>query len=193
MTHVLIAVDDTESSVKTARTAYALFGDSASYLVVNVADRSPLIWGGDALVWGIGYPVMMGPTVGVGGVPAGSVAGTDAAAAEVDNAPIDAAIQVAREVADEANIPNPQIVGEVGDPASAILEAAHHHQVDVIVVGSHDRSWFSRLLVPSTSDAVVRETDIPVLIVADVRIDPGGANSDRADGTNTRTSGVALE
>jgi nucleotide-binding universal stress UspA family protein len=160
MTHVLIAVDDTESSVKTARKAYALFGDSASYLVVNVADRSPLIWGGDALVWGIGYPVMMGPTMGVEGVPVG----TDASAAEVDNAPINAAIQVAREVADEANIPNPQIVGEVGDPASAILEAAHHHQVDVIVIGSHDRSWFSRLLVPSTADAVVRETDISVLI-----------------------------
>jgi nucleotide-binding universal stress UspA family protein len=162
MTQVLIAVDDTESSVKTARTAYALFGDTATYVVVNVADRSPLIWGGDTLVWGIGYPVMMGPAVAVEGVRVGAV--TDASAAEVDNAPIEAAIQVARDVANEADIPNPQVVGEVGDPASAIIEAAHQHQADVIVVGSHDRSWFSRLLVPSTSDAVMRETDIPVLI-----------------------------
>lgn len=164
MTQVLIAVDDTESSVKTARTAYALFGDTASYVVVSVADRSPLILGGDSLVWGVGYPVMMGPTVGVEGVPVGRMAGTDASAAEVDNAPIDAAIQVARDVAEEANIPNAQVVGEVGDAASAILEAAHQHQADVIVIGSHDRSWFSRLLVPSTTDAVVRETDISVLI-----------------------------
>ena len=91
--------------------------------------------------------------------PAGAVA-----AAEVDTAPIDAAIQVARDVADEASIPNPQVVGEVGDPATAIITAAHHHQADVIVIGSHDRSWFSKLFVPSVSSAVVREADIPVLV-----------------------------
>ena len=94
----------------------------------------------------------------------GSTAPIDAAVAEGDQAPIDAAIQVAHGVASEAHLPNPQVVGEVGDPATAIIEAAHHHQADVIVVGSHDRSWFSRLLVPSTSGAVVREADIPVLI-----------------------------
>jgi nucleotide-binding universal stress UspA family protein len=163
MTQVLIAVDDSESSVKTARIAYKLFGESASYTVVSVADRSPLIWGGDALVWGIGYPVMMDPS-GAVGMAARSAPAKDASAAEVDNAPIEAAIQVAKDVADEAHIPNPQVVGEVGDPATAIIAAAHHHQADVIVVGSHDRSWFSRLLVPSTTGAVVRETDIPVLI-----------------------------
>jgi nucleotide-binding universal stress UspA family protein len=167
MTHVLIAVDDSEASIKTARTAYALFGDTASYILVNVANQSPLIWGGDALVWGIGYPIVMAPTGDVAlspsaSGPAGST--NDAAAAEVDNAPIEAAIQVARDVAGEAAIPNPQIVGEVGDPATAIINAAHHHQADVIVIGSHDRSWFSKLLTPSITGAVVREADIPVLI-----------------------------
>jgi nucleotide-binding universal stress UspA family protein len=163
MTQVLIAVDDSEDSIKTARIAYELFGDSASYTVVNVADRTPLMWGGDSLVWGIGYPVMM-PSGAIGmepGVPAPS---NDAAAADADSAPIDAAMHVAQDVAQEAHLPNPQVVGEVGDPATAIITAAHHHQADVIVVGSHDRNWFSRLLVPSTSDAVVREADIPVLI-----------------------------
>lgn len=164
MTQVLIAVDDSESSVKTARTAYALFGDSATYIVVSVADQSPMIWGGDALVWGIGYPMVMAPTGAARVAPGETVPATDAAAAAVDNAPIDAAIQVAHDVASEARIPNPQVVGEVGDPATAIISAAHHHQADVIVVGSHERSWFSKLLVPSTSGAVVREADIPVLI-----------------------------
>ncbi|MEP7112910.1 MAG: universal stress protein [Ilumatobacteraceae bacterium] len=163
MTQVLIAVDDSESSVKTARTAYALFGDSATYTVVSVADQSPMMWGGDALVWGIGYPMVMAP--GAARVaPGGTVPGTDAEAAAVDSAPIDAAMQVAHDVASEAHLPNPQVVGEVGDPATAIIAAAHHHQADVIVVGSHDRSWFSKLLMPSTSGAVVREADIPVLI-----------------------------
>lgn len=164
MTQVLIAVDDSESSIKTARTAYALFGDSATYTVVNVADQSPMIWGGDALVWGIGYPIVMAPTGVVEVDHAGKSQRSDAAAAEVDQAPIDAAIEVARGVASEADIPNPQVVGEVGDPATAIITAAHHHQADVIVIGSHDRSWFSKLLTPSVTGAVVRDADIPVLI-----------------------------
>jgi len=164
MTQVLIAVDDSEDSIKTARIAYRLFGDAASYTMVNVADRTPLMWGGDSLVWGVGYPVMMGPSGALEMAPGGGVRTNDASAADADSAPIEAAIQVAQDVASEAHIPNPQVVGEVGDPATAIITAAHHHQADVIVVGSHDRSWFSRLLVPSTSGAVVREADIPVLI-----------------------------
>jgi nucleotide-binding universal stress UspA family protein len=169
MTQVLIAVDDSESSVKTARTAYALFGDKASYIVVNVADQTPMVWGGDALVWGVGYPIVMAPT----GIVDPTVnraeqhayaPGEEGAALEVDTAPIDAAIQVARDVAAEADLPNPQVVGEVGDPVMAIITAAHHHQADVIVIGSHDRSWFSKLLAPSVTGAVVREADIPVLI-----------------------------
>ncbi|MEY2401270.1 MAG: hypothetical protein QOJ08_1381 [Ilumatobacteraceae bacterium] len=164
MTQVLIAVDDSESSIKTARTAYKLFGDSAMYTVVNVADQSPMIWGGDALVWGIGYPLVIAPTGDVAVTPTGTSPAGDEGATGVDSAPIDAAIEVAREVASEAALPNPQVVGEVGDPAMAIIAAARHHQADVIVIGSHDRSWFSKLLSPSVTGAVMREADIPVLI-----------------------------
>lgn len=161
---MLIAVDDSESSINTARIAYALFGDSAAYTVVNVADRSPMIWGGDALVWGIGYPIVMAPSGVVGLAPHGAHSDTDSEVSEVDNASIGAAIQVALDVATEADLPNPQVVGEVGDPALAIISAAHHHKADVIVIGSHDRSWFSRLFIPSVAGTVVRDADIPVLI-----------------------------
>jgi hypothetical protein len=133
MTQVLIAVDDSESGIKTARIAHGLFGDSASYIVVNVADQLPIMWGADSLEWGVGYPVVMGPSGMVDPAyvsPPGAAdeashdsADEDAAAADVDNAPIDAAIQVARDVAVEAKIPNPQVVGEVGDPATAIIAA----------------------------------------------------------------------
>jgi len=160
MTHVLIAVDDTESSVATARTAFSLFGADATYIVVSVADRSPIIWGGDTLAWGVGYPIMMPSDV----VTTGSTASEDGTVTDVDTSPIDTAIQIARDVADEAHIPNPQVVGEVGDPATAIITAAHHHQAEVIVIGSHDRSWFSKLFSPSVAGAVVREADIPVLV-----------------------------
>ena len=178
MTQVLIAVDDSDTSVSAARVAYGLFGDSATYTVVNVADRSPMMWGGDALVWGIGYPIVMTPSATGGVVPRTespeadqrdsepTTAPSDAAitVSAVDSASIDAAMKVARDVAAEAALPNPQVVGEVGDPALAIMSAARHHRADVIVIGSHERSWFSRLFIPSVAGTVMREADIPVLI-----------------------------
>ena len=45
----------------------------------------------------------------------------------------------AREVADESGLKGAEVVGEEGDPADAVLRAADEHQVDVIVVGTHDR------------------------------------------------------
>lgn len=164
MTQVLIAVDETEHSLHAAKVAYQLFGENASYTVVNVADESPMMWGGDSLMWGVGYPVLMAPT-GLVGVAPRPAAGAGAAVPEVESTPIDAAMQVALDVATEAELPHPQVVGEAGDPALAILEAARHHQSDVIVVGSRDRSWVSRLFVPSVTGSIVNEADVPVLVV----------------------------
>jgi nucleotide-binding universal stress UspA family protein len=159
MTQVLIAVDDSDCSIKAARVAFDLFGAEATYTVVNVADQSPMMWGDGALLYGVGYPVVMAPT----GVVVGS--GAPAGSSDVDTAEIDAAMQVALDVATEADIPNPQVVGETShDPATAIISAAHHRQADVIVIGSHDRSWFSKLFIPSVAGSVVKEADIPVLI-----------------------------
>ncbi len=164
MTQVLIAVDESEQALNAARVAYKLFGDGATYTVVNVADESPMIWGGDYLMWGVGYPMLMAPS-GIVGVAPRPTSEPASAVSEVESAPIDAAMQVALDVATEAELPNPQVVGEVGDPARAILEAARQHAVDVIVVGSHDRGWIDRLFAPSVADSVVKEAEIPVLIV----------------------------
>ena len=62
-------------------------------------------------------------------------------------------------------MPDAEVIGDVGDPAYAIIQAAHQHGVDVIVVGSHTHSWFSRLFTGSVSSDLVREADIPVLVV----------------------------
>lgn len=51
----------------------------------------------------------------------------------------------------------------VGNPASAIIEAAD--DFDVIVMSSHGRSGFSRFFLGSVSDKVLRMAHIPVLIV----------------------------
>ena len=164
MTQVLIAVDESELSINAARVAYELFGDSAAYTVVNVANQPAMMWGGDSLMWGVGYPVMMAPS-GLVGVGSGPTAGTVSPGADLDSAPLEAAMQVALDVAIEADLPNPQVVGEVGDPAQAILDAARHHEADVIVIGSHDRNWITRLFIPSVTGSVVKEAEIPVLIV----------------------------
>lgn len=52
-----------------------------------------------------------------------------------------------------------------GDPANVIIGAAEHLDVDLIVVGSHDRSLIDRLLSGSVSAKVARKAHQPVLIV----------------------------
>jgi nucleotide-binding universal stress UspA family protein len=42
---------------------------------------------------------------------------------------------------------------------------SERQRYDVIVVGSHERSWFSRLFVPSVTADVVKEAEVPVLVV----------------------------
>jgi nucleotide-binding universal stress UspA family protein len=64
----------------------------------------------------------------------------------------------------KAGLDHAQPVGETGDPADAIIAAAREYEADVIVVGSHDRGWFRRLLNPSVSGAVVRDADVPLLV-----------------------------
>ena len=73
--------------------------------------------------------------------------------------------QTATEVAQDADVKHVEAVGVTGDPAAAIITAAREHHADVIVVGSHDSSWFHRLFLGSVRADVVRQADIPVLVV----------------------------
>ena len=149
MTKVLIAVDDTDSSLRAARVAHRLFGDDASYLVVNVTDTVAT----GAAGWGYTYPVAM-PMLDV---PMAAVPGGEPAFVEM-------ADRTAADVARNADLTDADTEGRAGDVPSAILSAAHAHDVDVIVVGSHERSWFSRLISGSVASALVRDADIPVLV-----------------------------
>jgi nucleotide-binding universal stress UspA family protein len=164
MTTVLIAVDDSETSVAAARTAHQLFGDTADYIVLNVADSGQMIWGDDALQYGMVYPVSM-PGVGVmGGLPFAIKTPAGGSDPDAGYSPIDDAAQTAENVASDAGLSDAMPIGETGDAAHAIVTAAIDHNADVIVIGSHDRSWFKRLLTPSVSGAVLRESNVPVLV-----------------------------
>jgi nucleotide-binding universal stress UspA family protein len=56
-----------------------------------------------------------------------------------------------------------------GEPAAAILAAAASEGADVIVIGTHGRSGVGRMLLGSTSDDVIRNADVPVLVVRNPR------------------------
>jgi nucleotide-binding universal stress UspA family protein len=53
-----------------------------------------------------------------------------------------------------------------GDPISTILlEAAHHAQAELIVMGTHGRSGIMHLLLGSVAEGVLRAADLPILLV----------------------------
>jgi len=69
-------------------------------------------------------------------------------------------------LAQGAGVADPEIVAIAGDPVTRICAAAEEHGVDVIVVGSHDKSALRRLVDPSVAAGVVRATYRPVLVVS---------------------------
>lgn len=168
MTKVLIAVDDTEHSIRAASTARTLFGDDADYFVISVIDAAPMWWGSDeAMRWGVAYPAVV-PT-GAMTMPfpliigAGLSTGPGIDAGVQD--PLGNAEQVAGNVAAAAHIPFATPIGDTGDPTPAILAAAEAHDVDVIVVGSSHSGWMSRLFSRPVADGVLREAERAVLVV----------------------------
>jgi len=59
---------------------------------------------------------------------------------------------------------------EEGDYADSILKLADELGVDMIVVGSHSRRWLEKILVGSVTEKVLRQCEIPMLIVPTGRI-----------------------
>ena len=54
-----------------------------------------------------------------------------------------------------------------GEPVSAIIRVAGEHDGDLIVMGSHGRSGIGRLLLGSTTEGVLRRSNVPVLVVSE--------------------------
>jgi len=56
-------------------------------------------------------------------------------------------------------------IAEAGDPQTAIIDQALSNKADLIVMGTHGRRGFRRLLLGSVTEAVLREAPCPVLTV----------------------------
>lgn len=52
-----------------------------------------------------------------------------------------------------------------GEPATALLTAAHAHRADLIVVGSHGRRGVRRFMFGGVAESIARRSDVPVLVV----------------------------
>ena len=60
-------------------------------------------------------------------------------------------------------------VSHAGDPVDGILSIARSDDADLIVMGSHGRRGLSRLVMGSTTEGVLRRSDVPVLVVRESR------------------------
>jgi nucleotide-binding universal stress UspA family protein len=136
---ILVALDASPASLRAAHEAGRLFPD-AEFLVVNVTRRVvPWVAEGE---FGTVYPATI-YAFNEGLEPEEVMAAAEAAG--LDDV---AALRLA------------------GDPADAICAAADAHDVDAVVVGSHDYGVLRRLFDPSVAQAVVRGTFRPVLVVS---------------------------
>lgn len=54
---------------------------------------------------------------------------------------------------------------EYGSTSEGILNCSREFGADLIVLGTHSRSGFERLLMGSTAEHVVRHSEVPVLVV----------------------------
>lgn len=140
---LLIALDESPVSRRAASVAAQLFSSTpdTEYLVIDVA-RLPTPWVG-ADSYGVVAP--MNPSW------------------ITDDIDVEEDELVAR--AASAGV-NAEPIVRTGDPVVEICKAAEEHDVDVIVVGSHDKSALARLLDPSVAAGVVRGTYRPVLVVS---------------------------
>lgn len=58
-----------------------------------------------------------------------------------------------------------KILIENGEFADVILKTAKHLKVDLIVMGSHSQKWLEQILIGSTTENVLNQTSIPLLII----------------------------
>lgn len=167
MTRVLIAIDGSDLDARLAEAAFGLFGPGAEYWAVNVQSSSdttpvgvhptvPGMYAGSFVGYGVAYPFTPpqphdAPDVSVG---VGDDLDADREAS-------------AHEAAVSAGIDDAAVITESGDPPTAILSAADRHSADVIVVGSRDRSWWSKLIEPSVSGDVIEASPVPVLVISE--------------------------
>lgn len=138
----LLAVDDSKASFDAAAFAHRLLRPEDQILVLNVAQMNQV---GLYTVGGLaGAPV-----------PTATDAGWEALQEH--------AWDVVEEAGEAAHAEEGMV--ELGDPAQRICDVAAEEGVDLVIMGSRDRSLLERIFSPSVSSYVVSHAPCPVLVV----------------------------
>ncbi|WP_379753417.1 universal stress protein [Flavobacterium myungsuense] len=58
-----------------------------------------------------------------------------------------------------------ETVVKEGEYAETILETANLYHADIIVIGSHSKKWLEKIVMGSTTEKVLHDTNIPLLII----------------------------
>ena len=144
MTKVLVALDESPVSRRAAQVAGRLFaGPDTEFLAISVAEV-PTAWGDP---FGGVYAL---PQSFWNDIPSEGLTARDVAAE-----------------ADASGLAHAEPLVEVGMPVERIVAAADEHDVDVIVVGAHDKGFLRRLVDPSVSEGVNHRAHRPVLVVSE--------------------------
>jgi nucleotide-binding universal stress UspA family protein len=142
---ILVPVDGSPAAQQGLREALALAQDQKAALkLINVVDEAIGDYMGAELAW-IDPQTLRDNLV--------------AAAKQVLEAAVAQARGAGVEVESEL-IETPQ--GHIGH---AILEAARAWRADLLVICTHGRHGLARLLLGSTTESVIRETPLPILVV----------------------------
>ena len=147
MKRVLVAVDDSDASHRAATFVNYFFdGMDVEIWAVNVAPAAaPRIPAG--VIWGglYAWPYDVRPEL--------LVEAEREAEKKSERTVLDSGLQEAKPII------------AVGDPVVAIQRAADERNVDLIIVGSHDKSLLQRIISPSVSRELAHHPTRPVLVV----------------------------
>ena len=144
--HALIATDGSEVSIDAAKQGVALLRPTRITLL-TVADTS------------------IAEDSGAGGFEGNLLSPSEAEqarAAILDEGDDELADTIEAMGVDPAIVERKLVEGASGQ---MIVHVAEESGVDVIVVGSHGKGWFKRVVIGSISEYVVHHSHIPVLVI----------------------------
>jgi nucleotide-binding universal stress UspA family protein len=87
-------------------------------------------------------------------------------AEELDQAYNDEAASYLKKIASKLDKKSVSVKIEVleGNPAEEIIKYSKENKIDLIVMSTHGRSGFSRLVFGSVANKVLRQTEVPILL-----------------------------
>ena len=137
---IMVPVDESAAAKRALQEAIMLAKLCNSVIrVVNVVDLAQFSWGG------------------VGAMPS----------EEVRKAAGEKGVREAQEMLEQSQIPfEIEVIESAGDKiADLLIREATEHEVDLVVMGTHGFSGFMHVLMGSVAEGVLRQSDIPVMLL----------------------------